>query len=77
MANSTKILIVLCLLLLVIFSGSLAAQEQRYIVKFKPGVDENKQHASFSLRTNQVELAAPGVHVLSSVPMGTGLATTT
>ncbi len=27
MANSTKILIVLCLLLLVIFSGSLAAEE--------------------------------------------------
>ncbi|WP_299791835.1 S8 family serine peptidase [uncultured Shewanella sp.] len=40
-------------------------------------VDENKQHASFSQRTSQVELAAPGVHVLSPVPMETGLATTT
>ncbi|QDH69976.1 S8 family serine peptidase [Marilutibacter alkalisoli] len=31
-------------------------------------VDSNKQHASFSQRTNQVELAAPGVSVLSTVP---------
>lgn len=40
-------------------------------------VDENKMHADFSQRTSQVELAAPGVHVLSSVPTETGLATTT
>jgi serine protease len=31
-------------------------------------LDSNKQHASFSQRTNQVELAAPGVGVLSTVP---------
>jgi serine protease len=31
-------------------------------------VDSNKAHASFSQRTNQVELAAPGVGVLSTVP---------
>lgn len=31
-------------------------------------LDQNKQHASFSQRTNQVELAAPGVGVLSTVP---------
>jgi serine protease len=31
-------------------------------------LDANKQHASFSQRTNQVELAAPGVSVLSTVP---------
>jgi subtilisin family serine protease len=30
-------------------------------------LDSNKQHASFSQRTNQVELAAPGVGVLSTV----------
>ena len=35
-------------------------------------IDENKQHASFSQRTNQVEIAAPGVNVLSTVPMGSG-----
>ncbi|MFN3842699.1 MAG: S8 family serine peptidase [Rehaibacterium terrae] len=31
-------------------------------------LDQNKQHASFSQRNNQVELAAPGVSVLSTVP---------
>lgn len=31
-------------------------------------LDSNKNHASFSQRTNQVELAAPGVGVLSTVP---------
>ena len=36
-------------------------------------VDSNKQVASFSQFTSQVELAAPGVGVLSSVPMGTAL----
>ena len=36
-------------------------------------VDSNKQHASFSQRTSQVELAGPGVGVLSSVPTGTAL----
>jgi subtilisin family serine protease len=35
-------------------------------------VDEQKNIASFSQQTNQVELAGPGVSVLSSVPMGTG-----
>ncbi|MFC6521625.1 S8 family serine peptidase [Undibacterium arcticum] len=35
-------------------------------------LDENKQHASFSQYNNKVEIAAPGVHVLSTVPMGTG-----
>lgn len=34
-------------------------------------VDENKALASFSQRNSQVELAAPGVAVLSTVPMGT------
>ncbi|SDI81973.1 PA domain-containing protein [Ferrimonas sediminum] len=32
-------------------------------------IDENKAVADFSQQTNQVELAAPGVGVLSSVPM--------
>ncbi|WP_341503899.1 S8 family serine peptidase [Gallaecimonas sp. GXIMD4217] len=36
-------------------------------------VDANKQHADFSQRTSQVELAGPGVGVLSSVEMGTAL----
>jgi serine protease len=31
-------------------------------------VDSNKQHASFSQRNSQVELAAPGVGVLSTIP---------
>ncbi|RUO59366.1 S8 family serine peptidase [Pseudidiomarina marina] len=35
-------------------------------------VDANEQHASFSQQTDQVELAGPGVSVLSSVPRGTG-----
>ncbi|QSX34788.1 S8 family serine peptidase [Shewanella avicenniae] len=35
-------------------------------------VDSNKQRASFSQYNSQVELAAPGVLVQSSVPMGTG-----
>lgn len=35
-------------------------------------IDANKQVASFSQQTNQVELAAPGVAVLSSVPRGMG-----
>ena len=35
-------------------------------------VDANEQIASFSQQTDQVELAAPGVGVLSSVPRGTG-----
>ena len=35
-------------------------------------IDENKVVASFSQQTSQVELAAPGVGVLSTVPMGTG-----
>jgi serine protease len=35
-------------------------------------VDEFEAHADFSQATNQVELAAPGVHVLSTVPVGTG-----
>jgi subtilisin family serine protease len=35
-------------------------------------VDENLNHASFSQTTSQVELAGPGVHVLSTVPRGTG-----
>lgn len=35
-------------------------------------IDENKVVADFSQQTNQVELAAPGVLVRSSVPMGTG-----
>lgn len=34
-------------------------------------VDSNKAHASFSQRTSQVELAAPGVGVLSTVPFVT------
>ncbi|BDM64159.1 peptidase S8 [Shewanella sp. NFH-SH190041] len=36
-------------------------------------IDNNKLHADFSQQTNQVELAAPGVGVLSSVPMETAL----
>jgi subtilisin family serine protease len=35
-------------------------------------LDQNKQIASFSQFTNKVELAAPGVQVLSTVPMGSG-----
>lgn len=35
-------------------------------------IDANKQVASFSQQTNQVELAGPGVAVLSSVPRGMG-----
>ena len=35
-------------------------------------IDSTKTIADFSQQTDQVELAAPGVAVLSSVPMGTG-----
>jgi subtilisin family serine protease len=35
-------------------------------------IDEFEAHADFSQTTNQVELAAPGVHVLSTVPVGSG-----
>ena len=35
-------------------------------------IDVNKTLASFSQQNSQVELAAPGVAVLSSVPVGTG-----
>lgn len=35
-------------------------------------VDSNLAHASFSQTNSDVELAGPGVHVLSSVPLGTG-----
>jgi subtilisin family serine protease len=35
-------------------------------------LDENKQWASFSQYNTKVELAGPGVGVLSTVPMGTG-----
>lgn len=35
-------------------------------------IDSTKQIASFSQQTDQVELSAPGVGVLSSVPMGSG-----
>ncbi|MBI3229036.1 MAG: S8 family serine peptidase [Burkholderiales bacterium] len=37
-------------------------------------LDENKQWASFSQYNSKVELSAPGVGVLSTVPMGTGTA---
>ncbi|MDF0534789.1 S8 family serine peptidase [Shewanella sp. A32] len=36
-------------------------------------VDEDKQHADFSQYNSAVELAAPGVSVLSTVPTGTAL----
>ncbi len=36
-------------------------------------INENKVVADFSQQTDQVELAAPGVMVVSSVPVGTGL----
>jgi subtilisin family serine protease len=36
-------------------------------------IDEHKAWATFSQYTNQVELAGPGVGVLSTVPRGTGL----
>jgi subtilisin family serine protease len=39
-------------------------------------LDENKQHASFSQYNSKVEIAGPGVHVLSTVPMGTGTEST-
>lgn len=39
-------------------------------------IDETKTIASFSQQTDQVEIAAPGVGVVSSVPTGTGLSTT-
>jgi subtilisin family serine protease len=39
-------------------------------------LDENKAWASFSQRNGDVELAAPGVLVLSTVPMGTGTLST-
>src|SRR5439155_3071434 len=35
-------------------------------------IDESKQWASFSQYNSKVELAAPGVNVLSTVPMGMG-----
>ncbi len=35
-------------------------------------LDENKNWASFSQYNSKVEIAAPGVNVLSTVPMGTG-----
>ena len=35
-------------------------------------LDENKQWATFSQYNNKVEIAAPGVNVLSTVPMGAG-----
>lgn len=35
-------------------------------------IDENKQWATFSQYNKDVELAGPGVNVLSTVPMGTG-----
>jgi subtilisin family serine protease len=35
-------------------------------------LDENKAWASFSQRNKDVEIAAPGVSVLSTVPMGSG-----
>ena len=38
-------------------------------------VDSNKMVADFSQQTDQVELAGPGVDVLSSVPVGSGLST--
>ncbi|MGY6519566.1 MAG: S8 family serine peptidase [Lysobacteraceae bacterium] len=38
-------------------------------------IDANKQHASFSQRNSQVELAAPGVSVLSTVPFESASAT--
>ena len=37
-------------------------------------LDENKQWATFSQYNSEVELAGPGVSVLSTVPMGTGSA---
>lgn len=40
-------------------------------------IDSNKVVASFSQKTSQVELAGPGVGVLSSVPMGTALVAST
>jgi subtilisin family serine protease len=36
-------------------------------------LDENKQWASFSQYNSKVELSAPGVSVLSTVPMGSGI----
>ncbi|TFW35575.1 S8 family serine peptidase [Massilia horti] len=36
-------------------------------------VDENKNYASFSQYNSDVEISGPGVSVLSTVPMGTGL----
>lgn len=38
-------------------------------------VDDSKAHADFSQRNSQVELAGPGVAVLSAYPTGTGLDT--
>ena len=38
-------------------------------------VDDSKTHADFSQRNSQVELAGPGVAVLSAYPTGTGLDT--
>jgi subtilisin family serine protease len=39
-------------------------------------IDENKAWATFSQFNSQVEIAAPGVNVLSTVPMGSGSAST-
>jgi serine protease len=36
-------------------------------------IDSNKNIAAFSQQNSQVEIAAPGVSVRSTVPMGTGL----
>jgi len=35
-------------------------------------VDDNNQRADFSQKNGYIELAAPGVGILSSIPMGTG-----
>jgi len=39
-------------------------------------IDENKQQATFSQFNKDVEIAAPGVNVLSTVPMGSGSVST-
>jgi subtilisin family serine protease len=43
------------------------------IVMSVAAVDENKAKAAFSQENNQVEISAPGVGVLSTVPMGSGV----
>jgi len=64
-----------------ILSIAAAGNDGNTVVSYPPGyssvmmvaaVDENKQWATFSQYNSKVEIAGPGVAVLSTVPMGAG-----